>query len=274
MNFFGSVVGGPSFFIVPALGGLIASYIWRHLKPTIGATALNTLWMTLLALVVAAIFFGEGAICLLILSPIFYAMIFVGALLGRIWFKVDTNKLYVSVFPLLAVIALGEPFARVDKESVITDEIIIRAPATKVWREVTSFPEITSAPRFWLFRIGLPYPMSTTSEGDFVNAERQCIFSDKAIFKERVAELVPREKLTFEIYESPQDPELIGHLTPHRGQFILRSNADGTTTLVGSTWYTLHVRPVWYFDLWTQHIFRAVHLRVMEDIRRRAELSQ
>ena len=38
--------------------------------------------------------------------------------------------------------------------------------------------------------------MSTTSEGDFVNAERQCIFSDKAIFKERVVELVPREKLT------------------------------------------------------------------------------
>jgi hypothetical protein len=274
VNFLGSVVGGPSFFLVPPLGGLIASYIWRHLKPTIGATALNTLWMTLLGLVVAAIFFSEGVICLLILSPIFYAMIFVGALLGRIWFKVDANKLFVSIFPLLAVIALGEPFARIDQESVLTDEIIIRAPAAKVWREVKSFPEIPSEPRFWLFRMGLPYPMSTTSAGDFVNAERQCIFSDKAIFEERVVELVPREKLTFEILESPKDPELIGHLTPHRGQFVLRSNADGTTTLVGSTWYTLHVRPVWYFDLWTQHIFRAVHLRVMEDIRRRAELSQ
>ncbi len=86
-------------------------------------------------------------------------------------------------------------------------------------------------------------------------------------------ELVPLEKLTFEIVESPRDPELVGHLTAHRGQFLLRGNADGTTTLAGSTWYTLHVRPLWYFDLWTHHIFRAVHLRVMEDIRRRAEVS-
>jgi hypothetical protein len=272
MHLFGQVLAVPSFFLVPMLGGLVASYIWRSLKPTIGATVLNSLWMTLLGLAGAAIIFREGVICLLIVSPIFYVVILAGALLGRIWFKVDRTRLLVSVLPLLAVLALGEPLTRVDKESVITDEILIHAPATKVWREVTSFPEIPSSARFWLFRLGLPYPMATTSAGDFVNAERQCIFSDKAVFKEKVVELVPREKLTFEIVESPQDPELVGHLTPHRGQFILRNNADGTTTLTGSTWYTLHVRPLWYFDLWTQHIFRAVHLRVMEDIRRRAEL--
>ena len=107
-----------------------------------------------------------------------------------------------------------------------------------------------------------------------MNAERQCIFSHGAIFKERVVELVPLAKLTFEIVESPQDPELVGHLTPHRGQFVLHDNADGTTTLIGSTWYTLHVRPLWYFNFWTQHIFRSVHLRVMEDIRHRAEKSE
>jgi len=121
--------------------------------------------------------------------------------------------------------------------------------------------------------MGLPYPESTTAAGDFVNADRECTFSGNATFKEKVVELVPRQKLTFDIIESPQDPELVGHLTPHRGQFVLKANADGTTTLIGTTWYTLHVRPLWYFDLWTHHIFRAVHLRVMEDIRRRAESS-
>jgi len=150
---------------------------------------------------------------------------------------------------------------------------LIRAPSTKVWPEAKTFPQIPSAPRFWLFRLGLPFPMATTASGDFIDADRECIFSRNAVFKEKVVELVPLERLTFDIVESPQDPELIGHLTPHRGQFLLRSNADGTTTLVGSTWYTLRVRPLWYFDLWTHHIFRAVHLRVMEDIRRRAESS-
>ncbi len=262
----------PSLLVVPVLGGLVASYIWRSLRPSIGATVLNSLWMTLLALAIATAAFHEGVICLLILCPLYFVSVLTGALLGRIFFKIQPGRLQVSVLPLLALAALGEPLTRVDKQSAVTDQILIRAPSTKVWPQLTSFPEIPASPRFWLFRLGLPYPTVTTSVGDFVNAEREGIFSHNAVFKEKVVELEPHERLTFDIVESPQDPELVGHLTPERGRFVLRSNADGTTTLIGTTWYTLHVRPLWYFDLWTQHIFRAVHLRVMEDIRRRAEM--
>jgi len=268
------MLGLPSFLLVPGLGGFIASYIWRALKPTIGATCLNTFWMTLLALVGAVLAFHEGAICLLIVSPLFFASALTGTLLGRIFFKTYPTRLQLSVLPLLLLGVLAEPLTRANTESVITDEILIHAPAGKVWPQVTSFPEIPSPPHFWLFRLGLPYPTATTSAGDFVNADRQCIFSGNAMFKERVAAIVREEKLTFDIVESPQDPELVGHLTAHRGQFVLRDNGNGTTTLAGSTWYTLHVRPLWYFNLWTHHVFRSVHLRVMEDIRRRAEKSE
>ena len=272
-GYYWGLLGLPSFFLIPLLGGLLASYLWRRLEPTIGGIAFNTFLMTLLALLGATIIFHEGAICLLIVAPLFYAMVLAGALIGRTWFKIDPTRLQISILPLLALVVLGEPFTRTDQVSVVTDEIVIHAPSSKVWPQVTTFPEILSSPDFWLFRLGLPYPMATTSAGDFVNAERRCIFNHGAVFKERVAEFVPFEKLTFDIVELPPDPELIGHLTPHRGQFVLRNNGDGTTTLIGSTWYTLHVRPLWYFDWWTQHIFRAVHLRVMEDIRRRAEAS-
>lgn len=271
---FARQLGIPSLFLVPVLGGFIASYIWRTLKPTIGFTFLNTLWMTLLALMIGAIAFREGAICLLILSPLYFLAVLTGALVGRIVFRRDPTRLQLSLLPVLALVALGEPLTRVDKQNVVTDQILIRAPSTKVWPEVKSFPQIPASPRFWLFRLGLPFPVATTASGDFVKADRQCIFSDNAVFKERVVDFVPLQKLTFDIVESPQDPELIGHLTPHRGEFLLHSNADGTTTLTGNTWYTLHVRPLWYFDLWTHHIFRAVHMRVMEDIRRRAEASR
>ena len=267
-------LGIPSLFLVPALGGLIASYIWRSLRPSIGLTVLNSIWMTLLAMVLAMIAFHEGAICILILSPLYFLSVLTGVVIGRVIFKADPTRLQVSFLPLLMLVFMAEPFLRSARQSVVRDEMIIRAPPAKVWGEVKAFPPIASRPIFWLFRIGLPYPVATTSAGDFVNARRECIFSHDAIFKERVVEFIPAEKLTFEIVESPPDPELIGHLTPQRGQFLLRSNPDGTTTLVGSTWYTLQVRPLWYFDLWTHHIFRAVHLRVMEDIRRRAESAQ
>jgi hypothetical protein len=266
-------LGLPSLFLVPVLGGLITSYIWRTVKPTIGLTIVNSLWMTVLALAVGVAVFHEGAICLLILSPVFFVSVLTGALVGRVLFKTDPTKLQVSLLPLLALLVAAEPMVRTQRQNAVTDEILIHAPPEKVWPQLTSFRKISTTPGFWLFRIGLPYPESTTSAGDFINADRECIFSHDAIFKEKVVELIPGQNLTFDIIESPQDPELIGHLTPHRGQFLLRSNADGTTTLIGTTWYTLHVRPLWYFDLWTHHIFRAVHLRVMEDIRRRAESS-
>jgi hypothetical protein len=91
------------------------------------------------------------------------------------------------------------------------------------------------------------------------------------VIKERVAEFIPREKLTFDIVEQPTHPEAYGHITLHRGQFVLRDNGNGTTTLIGSSWYTLQVRPAWYFDLWTRDMTRAVHLRVMNHVRRLAE---
>jgi hypothetical protein len=77
--------------------------------------------------------------------------------------------------------------------------------------------------------------------------------------------------LTFQIVEQPHDPELLGHLTLHRGQFQLMDNNDGTTTLIGRSWYTLHMRPLWYFDWWTRDVTSHVHLRVMEHIKTLAE---
>ena len=71
--------------------------------------------------------------------------------------------------------------------------------------------------------------------------------------------------------EQPSNPELLGHLTLHRGQFQLIDNNDGTTTLIGRSWYTLHMRPLWYFDWWTRDVTSHVHLRVMEHIKTLAE---
>lgn len=270
---FGRLVGLPSFFLVPVLAGFLAAYLWRRLEPTAGAVAVHTLWMTLVALGGAAVLFREGAVCLLIVSPLFYGLVLAGALLGRVAFKSHRGRLYVSVLPLLAVAVAGEPFLRTDREGVVVDTLLIRAPPARVWPEVTAFPDIPAEPQFWLFRLGLPYPVATTTAGNFVGADRKCIFSGGAVFQEEVTECVPGERLTFDIVGLPPDPELLGHLTLRRGQFLLRDNGNGTTTLTGSSWYALHVRPLGYFDVWTHHIFRAVHLRVMEDVRRRAEAA-
>jgi len=266
-----ALVAWPSFFLVPFFVGLVAACLWRSLNRTLGWSFLDALWVTLVGLAAAVIILHEGVVCLVIVSPALYLFVVCGILLGRLWFRPNYSKLQLTIFPLLALLTLGESVYHSEEQAVVTDRILIRAPPAKVWPHVLAFPEIPDAPDYWIFRLGLPYPTQTTNGGNFAGADRQCIFSNGVVIKERVAEFVPNEKLTFDVPEQPTDPEAYGHITLHRGQFLLQDNHDGTTMLIGSSWYTLHVRPRWYFDLWTRDMTRAVHLRVMNHILRLSE---
>lgn len=261
----------PSFLLTPIFSGFVASFCWRRLQPSLGGVALGVLGQVMMILVGAAVILKEGIICLLIVAPLFYGASLAGALIGRVIFRKDMTKMRLSFIPLIAVAIVVEPLFRTPENGVVVDEILIKASPARVWPNLTSFPPIQTPPKFWMFKLGLPYPMETTSGGDYVGADRSCIFSDNMVFEEKVCELVTNENLTFDITKLPQHPELIGHITPYRGQFLLRDNKDGTTTLIGSTWYTVQVRPLPYFDWWTAQIFRAVHLRVMEDVKQRSE---
>jgi hypothetical protein len=261
----------PSLILLPLIVGLVAAWFWRRLNRSIAISFLDALWTLLVSIAAAAIILREGVVCLVIVSPLVYVLLFTGILVGRVWFRPNYSNLRLTIFPLLVLATLGESLYHSDQQAIVTDSILIHAPPAKIWPHVLAFPEIPDAPGYWIFRLGLPYPTQTTNGGNFVGADRQCVFSNGIVIKEHVAEFVPNEKLAFDVAEQPTDPEAYGHITLHRGQFVLRDNHDGTTTLIGSSWYTLHVRPRWYFDLWTRDMTRAVHLRVMNHIKRLAE---
>ena len=173
----------PSLFLLPLLIGLTAAFVWRKLQPTLAETTLQCLYLTLLDVAGAAVFLREGTICLIIGFPLLYGLMLSGGLLGRVLFKRNPSRLHVSVLPLLALLALAEPLARTERTGVVTDEILIHAPPARVWPQITAFPAIPAPPRFWLFHLGLPYPVATTTAGDYPGADRRCIFSRNAVFK-------------------------------------------------------------------------------------------
>jgi hypothetical protein len=269
----GALLGFPSLFLVPFIIGLVAALVWRPLNLRLGMVVVHSMTCTLVGLVCAWLFIGEGVICLIILSPLLLVGVVAGALIGRLLFRGKSDRLVLCFAPL-ALLTVFEPSFRQAHMGFVTDEIHIAAPPSRVWPHVLAFAEIPDTPDYWLFRLGLPYPTMTTNGGNFVGANRACHFSGGAIFEEKVAEFVPGKRLTFDIVKSPPDPELIGHLDAYRGQFELRDNGGGSTTLIGTTWYSLHVRPAWYFDWWTHGIFRAVHLRVMNNVKRLAERGE
>ena len=253
--------------------GVIASYFWRKVSLSLLKSLLWWSITSLLAPVGAFLVWREGAVCCLIGFPILFGSGFTGVVIGRVWFKSSTT-MNLSIFPLLFLAVFVEGKAREDRESVMMDRLLIHAPAAEVWKHVITVPEIKAKPDYWLNFVGLPSPSATTCEGAFVGADRRCIFSGNLVFKEVVAELIPERVLTFDIVEQPQDPELLGHLTLHRGQFELCDNGDGTTTLIGRSWYTLHMRPRWYFDWWTRDVTSHVHLRVMRHIKELSESAR
>jgi hypothetical protein len=263
----------PSLILVPMGMGIVAAYFWRALSLRIWQYLVWWTVSSLLAPLGAYLILKEGLVCLIIGFPILFVCGFAGVILGRIFFRLRRTSLNLSVLPLLIVAILAEGKIRTDRPNAVTDRILIHAPAAQVWKHVVAFPAIESVPDYWLNRVGLPNPLATTCEGPFIGADRRCIFSGGLVFQETVSELVPERILTFDIIEQPPDPELLGHLTLHRGQFELKDNGDGTTTLIGRSWYTLHMRPLWYFDWWTRDITSHVHLRVMEHIKALSEHS-
>lgn len=260
----------PNLILVPMAMGFLAAFIWRPLELGLAVQFLCALVITLIAAAAANAFMKEGVVCLLIAAPLLLMGVFTGLLLGRVFFK-PKDTLRVTFLPLVIVLILAEGKIQWNKTEMVTDSIVIAAKPSEVWKHVLAFPAITLPSDYWLNKVGLPSAAETKCEGDFVGAKRQCIFSNGLVFEERVTELEAERLLTFEVVEQPRDPELLGHLDLHRGKFELQPNEDGSTTLIGRSWYTLHVRPCWYFDWWTRDITRHVHLRVMEHIKRLSE---
>lgn len=259
------------FVLVPVGMGMISIKFWIQLTGRILSVLIFGVINTLVAIALSAIFLKEGVICLLMVSPLILAFIWVGMLIGKLIFTKSNNTLKASTILVFGAIFLIDTLSDHHHQALVSDKIIINASKEKVWKYIAAYPVNTSEPDYWLFKMGLPNPIQSTVTGETVGAERLCVFSNNAIFREKIVEYKKDSLFTFDILEQPNDPEIIGHINIQRGQFIMEQNQDGTITLTGNSWYSLKVFPSWYFNLWAEDITREVHLRVMKHIKTLAE---
>jgi hypothetical protein len=192
-------------------------------------------------------------------------------LIGNSLLDKFNKPLQVSLLPLF-VLCLFIDSRGSNTISEVTSEVTIRATPAKVWHTVNHFSPITREPDYWLFKLGMPMPIVSKLHGEKVGVKRECILTGNLVFDERVTVWKPREQLTFDIVKQPHHPELTGHFKLVRGEFRLRDNKNGTVTLFGTSWYRLNVKPLWYWELWSDDVIRQIHLRVMNHIRDEAEM--
>ena len=267
----GGILSFSEFVLVPIGMGIIAMKFWIETKFRLLALLPYAILNTLIAIALSALFMGEGIICIIIVSPLVLAFMWIGVLIGKYILPKNRTRLRASTLLLLIILFVYDTFSEHHYINEVTDEMTINASPERVWKYVAEHPVNTTRPDYWLFKVGLPSPVQSIVTGDTVGSERKCIFSNGATFDELVVESKHARRYTFDICKQPEDPEIIGHIEIRRGQFILEGNADGTTRLVGKSWYRLKVYPVWYYGIWAEDITREVHLRVMEHIRILAE---
>jgi hypothetical protein len=255
------------FVILPLLMGVISAWFWRDLNLKSRALIWYSILNGFLAILLSYIFLKEGTICLIIVSPLIFAFVITGAFIGKAMFRKRNQTLNVSVVSLLLVVFIADSISEHHYRNMVSDEVIIKARPEKIWKNVVAFEKIKQANSYWLFKAGMPSPMQTTVTAYKKGAGRKCIFSNGYVFDEKIVTFDVNKDLTFDIIGQPQDPEIMGHIDIERGQFLLKDNGDGTTTLVGNSWYSLKVFPIWYYDLWAESITRNVHLRVMDHIK-------
>jgi hypothetical protein len=274
------------YVLVPFVIGFVSAFFWKDEDLTASKMFLRNALNVLTIVTISHLFAGEGWVCLMIIFFMLAVMVGIGFTIGWgiyaliKWLKENnkpTNKtdgLKISLGVLLAMAISAEVMLPKEETRLVGDDLIIRATPQTVWKYVVAFPEVQAESKFWLFDIGLPRPVKTTVSDFKTGAERKCIFSGGVVFDEVMTTFEPENDLTFEITGQPDDPEILGHLTLEKGQFLIKDNHDGTVTLTGNSWYRLHVFPAWYYDWWAEKIVRAVHLRVMEHIKTLAEAGE
>jgi hypothetical protein len=259
--------------LFPSVQGFALALALGPRKHGLGILALLVLVLFFIEIMGAYLLMHEGVICLIIMSPLIYGLMFVGALLGRLLARrKPSTAVQASLIPLIVLAVFGEATGpKPDFSNAVTDSVTVNAPADYVWRYVLSYPENDAPPEYWLWRIGLPEPVQSVAAAPQVGAKRDCIFSGGLKFEERIIELEPNRLMTFDVTKQPDHPEVTGHFRFNRGQIRLTQNADGSTTVTATSWYQLYVRPAAYFDWWTADITRQVHFRVLNHMKALAE---
>lgn len=231
----------------------------------------------------------EGAVCLIMASPLILAMGALGAgfayhvlkLHHRGW-RVPVDGIVPSLLLILPVLMGAESVARVAPalRAVVTT-VDVAAPPDRVWARVVSFPPLP-APREWLFLAGIAYPMRAEILGHGAGAVRHCVFST-GTFVEPIELWDEPHLLQFSVTSQPppmrelspyaniQPPHLEGFLASRRGQFRVELLHGGFTRLEGTTWYENQMWPEWYWSIWSDHIIHTIHRRVLDHIKVLAE---
>lgn len=257
-----SILTYSNFLLIPFGMGVCAAYFWRDLKLE-GGQFIKTILLNFLVTLLGAIaIFREGAICLVMAGPLLLVIIGAGS-----WYGVTFWKKYpflgVSVVPVLLVLMVADVVTPKTFHSRVTAQFHSRATPAALWRYAASYPANPHPPNWWLWKMGMPAPVSLRGQTR-VGGRRDCQMTGDIWVGSKVTAIVPNRQIDFVIDRQPAHPEALNHFISERGRIEFTPDGKGGTRLRATSWYQLQVYPGAYFNLFMAPVFHRLHRRVFE----------
>lgn len=291
----GDALGGVMTLSFLTLVPLAVGYLTVHLAPE--GVVRRRRWSVLLPWVTALLSLGatmalgwEGAICVVMMFPVFLLFASAGGILARDARRtIRRGPLRASalgaalLLPYMVAPAEGMlPYA--ERHRTVENRIEIAADPAEVWAQIVRVPEIHPEEyrRGWIHRIGFPEPVEATLSREGVGGVRMASFRRGVVFRETVTEWEPERRLRFSI-----DPHVIpaGGLDEHvtvggpyfdvlEGTYRIEPAGPGRTVLRLSSTHRLSTRFDLYASLWTDGVMSGIQRGILEVVRDRAEAAR
>lgn len=284
-----SVMSVTFLFCLPAIVGLLTVYfstednakkLWyRVFMPW--SPVLFFFFLTLL-------FSVEGLACWIMVLPLFLTAASIGGLLGghlKLKKKKKDNNVYVYVILFLPFIAAPvEHFiGTIPGTYKAYTYIDIKAPADKIWKNVTRVKPISAEEgRSSLTKfLSFPRPVEAVLNYEGVGATREAKFTKGLIFHETVTEYIDKKKMVFSIkanpYEIPSatmdEHIIIGgkYFDVLTGTYELEQLNNETYRLHLYSNFTLNTSFNFYASWWAKWIMKDIQQNILQIEKKRAE---
>jgi hypothetical protein len=285
MKSVGGYFGLATFLAFPFAIGVSGGVVIRRAGGTFGQGVAAAMTLVGAVILVLCGMLMEGIICVVMAAPIGAVLAFFGAVVGYFLARTKAadgtlqSAAWLSIVFMVGLEGWNPP---APLEATTSSEVIINAPAARVWAELHDIRDLPATDNF-LFQFGIAHPMGTVTDGQGVGAARLCKLSTGDM-PEIVTVWKPGQELRFKVLSTPPSMRELGFFgktidTTHihsayaslDGGFKLTALPDGRTRLVGESHYLLNIAPASYWNLWTEEIVHMVQRRVLEHVKTRAE---
>lgn len=198
-------------FLLPTIVGVLTVYLSSEKRAKKFSYKFFTPWIPIFLFLIITISLAiEGWACWLMILPLFLITASIGGFIGGyLKLRSKNNKLNISIIVLL-------PFLISPLENLIETipgtykaytYIDIKAPAEKIWDNVTRVSEIKEEDdtAYLSNLLGFPRPVKAELDFEGVGAFREAIFTNGLVFNETVTEYIDNKKMVFTINANTYD---------------------------------------------------------------------